>query len=98
MILVFTEQHFDSNLNFLYQEVDKVTEREKITVISAVNPTVDLRRELLGGQAPNRIPEDQMRKINQLQDLLEKCLSLDPTKRFSVNNALMHPFVQERVV
>ncbi|XP_039251567.2 serine/threonine-protein kinase PRP4 homolog isoform X1 [Styela clava] len=92
------DQHFDANLNFMYQEVDKVTEREKITVISTVNPTIDLRKELLGGQAPSRIPEDQMRKILQLQDLLEKCLCLDPTKRLSINHALMHPFVQEKTM
>ena len=78
-------------------EVDKVTEREKVTVMSTINVSMDLRKELLGGQAPSRVPDDQMRKINQLVDLLDKCLQLDPSKRLSVNQAIIHPFVQERM-
>lgn len=92
------DQHFDQNLNFLLTEVDKVTEREKTTVLSAVNATVDIRKEILGGQSASRMPEEQLRKINQLIDLLDKCLSLDPTKRMSVNQAIVHPFITEKLL
>jgi len=96
-VFVCSDQHFDSSLNFLFTEVDKVTEREKVTVLSTISPTIDIRKELLGSQSASRMPEDQLRKLNQLVDLLDKCLCLDPSKRLSVNQALVHPFVQEKV-
>ncbi len=98
LVLFCVDQHFDQNLNFLLTEVDKVTEREKTTVMSAVNATVDIRKEILGGQSASRMPEEQLRKINQLIDLLDKCLSLDPTKRMSVNQAIVHPFITEKLL
>ncbi|PIK61790.1 putative serine/threonine-protein kinase PRP4-like [Apostichopus japonicus] len=67
----FRDKHFDSNCNFKYVEVDKVTEREKVTVMTVVNPTKDILAELVGFQ---RLPENQYRKVAQLKDLLEKCL------------------------
>ncbi|XP_020786421.1 pre-mRNA processing factor 4Bb isoform X1 [Boleophthalmus pectinirostris] len=91
---LFKDQHFDSNLNFLYIEVDKVTEREKVTVMSTINPTKDLLSDMVGGQ---RLPEDQRKKVMQLKDLLDGTLMLDPAKRISINQALQHPFIQEKI-
>lgn len=90
----FKEQHFDSNCNFLYHEVDKVTEREKVVVMSTLNPSRDLLSELIGNQ---NLPEDQSRKVNQLKDLLERILMLDSSKRIAINQALTHPFIQEKI-
>lgn len=90
----FKEQHFDSNCNFLYHEIDKVTEREKIVVMSMVKASRDLQSELVAGQA---LPPDQLRKVTQLKDFLEKALSIDPAKRISLNNSLTHPFIQDRI-
>ncbi|KAK7881578.1 hypothetical protein WMY93_029987 [Mugilogobius chulae] len=91
---LFKDQHFDQNLNFLYIEVDKVTEREKVTVMSTINPTKDLLSDMVGGQ---RLPEDQRKKVMQLKDLLDGTLMLDPAKRISINQALQHPFIQEKL-
>uniref|UniRef100_A0A4W4GBR8 Serine/threonine-protein kinase PRP4 homolog n=1 Tax=Electrophorus electricus TaxID=8005 RepID=A0A4W4GBR8_ELEEL len=91
---LFKDQHFDSNLNFLYTEVDKVTEREKVTVVSSINPTKDLLADMVGHQ---RLPEDQRKKVAQLKDLLDQILVLDPAKRISINQALQHTYIQERV-
>uniref|UniRef100_A0A672KXV6 Serine/threonine-protein kinase PRP4 homolog n=1 Tax=Sinocyclocheilus grahami TaxID=75366 RepID=A0A672KXV6_SINGR len=91
---LFKDQHFDQNLNFLYIEVDKVTEREKVTVMSTINPTKDLLADMIGGQ---RLPEDQRKKVMQLKDLLDGTLMLDPAKRISINQALQHPFIQEKM-
>ncbi|XP_034022777.1 pre-mRNA processing factor 4Bb [Thalassophryne amazonica] len=91
---LFKDQHFDQNLNFLYIEVDKVTEREKVTVMSTINPTKDLLADMIGGQ---RLPEDQRKKVMQLKDLLDGTLMLDPAKRVSINQALQHPFIQEKI-
>ncbi|XP_050399504.1 serine/threonine-protein kinase PRP4 homolog [Patella vulgata] len=91
---MFKDQHFDANYNFLYREVDKVTLREKVTVLSTISPSKDLLAELVGYQ---RLPDDQLRKVTQLKDLLEKTLMLDPSKRFSISQALNHPFIQEKI-
>ncbi|XP_046686314.1 serine/threonine-protein kinase PRP4 homolog [Homalodisca vitripennis] len=90
----FKDQHFDHNCNFLYHEVDKVTEREKVVTMSTINITRDLQSELVGNQ---HLPDDQARKVNQLKDLLEKILMLDSTKRIPINQALTHPFIQEKI-
>uniref|UniRef100_A0A8D3BKV1 Serine/threonine-protein kinase PRP4 homolog n=1 Tax=Scophthalmus maximus TaxID=52904 RepID=A0A8D3BKV1_SCOMX len=91
---LFKDQHFDQNLNFLYIEVDKVTEREKVTVMSTINPTKDLLADMIGGQ---RLPEDQRKKVLLLKDMLDGTLMLDPAKRISINQALQHPFIQEKI-
>ncbi|XP_069015775.1 pre-mRNA processing factor 4Bb isoform X2 [Embiotoca jacksoni] len=91
---MFKDQHFDQNLNFLYIEVDKVTEREKVTVMSTINSTKDLLTDMIGCQ---RLPEDQRKKVMQLKDLLDATLMLDPAKRISINQALQHPFIQEKI-
>nr|XP_022907633.1 serine/threonine-protein kinase prp4 [Onthophagus taurus] len=90
----FKEKHFDANCNFLYHEIDKVTEREKVVVMTMVKPTRDLQSELVAGQA---LPQDQLRKVTQLKDLLDKALAVDPAKRISLNNALTHPFIQDKI-
>lgn len=89
----FKEQHFDSNCNFLYHEVDKVTEREKVVVMSTLSASRDLNVELGG----NTLPPEQNRKVGQLKDLLERTLMLDAAKRITVNHALAHPFIQEKI-
>ncbi|XP_070162956.1 serine/threonine-protein kinase PRP4 homolog isoform X2 [Polyergus mexicanus] len=89
----FKDQHFDSNCSFLYHEVDKVTEREKVVVMSTLPATRDLSAELGG----NSLPPEQNRKVGQLKDLLERTLMLDAGKRITVNHALAHPFIQEKI-
>ncbi|TRY91220.1 hypothetical protein DNTS_035559 [Danionella cerebrum] len=91
---LFKDQHFDQNLNFLYTEVDKVTEREKITVMSTINPTKDLSADMVGRQS---LPEDQRKKVVQLKDMLDQILMLDPAKRITINQALQHLFIQEKI-
>ncbi|XP_012679631.2 pre-mRNA processing factor 4Bb [Clupea harengus] len=91
---LFKDQHFDQNLNFLYIEVDKVTEREKVTVMSTINPTKDLLADMVGYQ---RLPEDMRKKVLNLKDLLDGTIMLDPAKRVTINQALQHPFIQEKI-
>lgn len=62
--------------------------------MSVVKATRDLQSELVAGQA---LPVDQLRKVTQLKDLLEKAISMDPAKRISLNNALTHPFIQDKI-
>ncbi|CAO1323233.1 unnamed protein product [Diamesa hyperborea] len=90
----FKDGHFDGNGNFLSHEIDKITEREKIVVMSVVKPSRDLQQELIAHQ---NLPEEQVRKVTQLKDLLDKIFALDPSKRISLNHALAHPFIQDKI-
>lgn len=65
-----------------------------MVVLSVNKVTRDLQSELIGSQV---LPADQLRKVTQLKDLLEKALAIDPAKRISLNNALTHPFIQEKI-
>ncbi|KAH0534896.1 serine/threonine-protein kinase PRP4 homolog [Cotesia glomerata] len=91
----FKDQHFDANCNFLYHEVDKVTEREKVVVMSTIPPTRDLGAEL-GGTSLSAEQKSRVSPVNQLKDLLERIITLDHTKRMKVKDALSHPFIQEK--
>lgn len=62
--------------------------------MSSINPTKDLLHDMVGRQ---RLPEDQRKKVIQLKDLLDQILVLDPAKRISINQALQHPYIQERM-
>ncbi|EDO47304.1 predicted protein [Nematostella vectensis] len=88
------ERHFDDSCNFLYYEVDKITQREKTTVLSAINPNKDVMESLFGY---HKLNDEHKRKVNQLKDLLDKILMLDPSKRLSLNQALTHPFITEKI-
>ncbi|KAJ6641719.1 Serine/threonine-protein kinase PRP4 like [Pseudolycoriella hygida] len=90
----FKDQHFDASCNFLYHEIDKLTEREKIVVMPVIKPCRNLGAELIAEQ---NLPEDQHRKVTQLRDLLDGIFALDPSKRISLNQALAHPFIQEKI-
>ncbi|XP_019858180.1 PREDICTED: serine/threonine-protein kinase PRP4 homolog [Amphimedon queenslandica] len=91
---MFRENHFDSSFNFLYHTVDKVTQKEKVVVMSSFSPQRDLLADLVGSQSPS---EAHLRKIHHFKDFLDKIFILDPTKRLSINQALQHPFIIEKL-
>lgn len=62
--------------------------------MTTINPTKDLLADLVGGQ---RLPEEQRKKIMQLKDMLDGILMLDPAKRISINQALQHSFIQDKI-
>lgn len=88
------DKHFDADCNFIYCEIDKITKNEKVSLLTNINPTRDLQNELIANQ---RLPEDQMKKVLQLKDLLDKILIIDTTKRITIKQAVMHPFVDEKL-
>uniref|UniRef100_A0A1I7W4V2 Serine/threonine-protein kinase PRP4 homolog n=1 Tax=Loa loa TaxID=7209 RepID=A0A1I7W4V2_LOALO len=89
----FKDQHFDQNCNFLYHEIDKVTQRDKITTMSVVKITRNLESELLGDQ---ELDKDGIRKLEQFRSLLDAMVTLDNSKRITCGEALKHPFVVEK--
>jgi serine/threonine-protein kinase PRP4 len=44
--------------------------------------------------ASAKLKDDELKMISTFTDLLEKCLSLDPAKRITPREALMHPFIR----
>ncbi|GFN95331.1 serine/threonine-protein kinase prp4 homolog [Plakobranchus ocellatus] len=91
---MFRDQHFDQSYNFLHHEMDKITQREKVTTITSINATKDMLADMIPFK---RLPEDQLRKVTQLKDLLDKLLALDPGKRAPINQLLTHPFITEKI-
>ena len=77
------------------QETDKVTQREKTTVMPVVHVTRNLLGELYGGEAA--VSSAHSQKIGQLADFLDKIHVIDPLKRPSLNWCLTHPFIAERM-
>lgn len=85
------DKHFDADCNFIYHDVDKITKSEKVSLLTNIPATRDIQSELIANQ---RLPEDQLRKVLQLKDLLDKILVIDTTKRISIKQAINHPFVE----
>jgi serine/threonine-protein kinase PRP4 len=54
-------------------------------------PVRDLKTRLLS--KTSNMNEEELRLLTSFVDLLDKCLSLNPEKRLTVREALMHPFV-----
>lgn len=60
-----------------------------------VKPTRDLRARLM--VASSGMDEAETRQLNHFYDLLDRCLAINPDKRITPSEALMHPFFQEKV-
>lgn len=63
-------------------------------MISNINPCKDLLASLVGFQ---RLQEDEAKKVAQLKDFLDKILTVDPSKRISLNASIAHPFIHEKI-
>ncbi|CAG8434412.1 1372_t:CDS:10 [Diversispora eburnea] len=87
----FTKQHFDDDFNFLYHEMDRISNKEVIKSMVITKPARDLKTRLLS--KTSNMNEEELRLLTSFVDLLDKCLSLNPEKRLTVREALMHPFV-----
>lgn len=85
----FRDQHFDANCNLLYHEVDKVTQRDKVTVLSNIRISRNLELELIGEQDLDR---DGLSQVHSFRSLLEQMLILEPAKRITCGEAIKHPF------
>ncbi|CRG96197.1 serine/threonine protein kinase, putative [Plasmodium gallinaceum] len=97
----FYSQHFNENLDFIYVDRDSYTKKEIVRVISDLRPTKNITCDLLEHQywLKGNSPKMQFlkKKIKQLGDLLEKCLMLDPSKRYTPDQALQHAYLRESI-
>ncbi len=62
--------------------------------MGSIPPSRDLLSTLVGRQS---LSEAHLRKVHQFKDFLDKALMLDPTKRLTINEALIHPFISEKL-
>lgn len=86
--------HFDENNNFMSVEKDRITGADvvKTTIISKA--TRDLRSRIMPSSSVQaKMGVDELKQLQQFVDLLDKCLMLDPVRRISPREALIHPFV-----
>uniref|UniRef100_A0A914KYQ6 Serine/threonine-protein kinase PRP4 homolog n=2 Tax=Meloidogyne TaxID=189290 RepID=A0A914KYQ6_MELIC len=90
---LFKDQHFDNNCNFIYHETDKVTGKDKVTVLANIKMQRNLFAELAGDQ---ELDKDGYTRVEHFRSLLEQMTTLDPGKRITCSDALKHPFIIER--
>ena len=56
-------------------------------------PTRDLRARLIPPSSV-KMKDDEMKLLLSFIDLLDKCLALDPARRLTPKEALIHPFIR----
>ena len=81
------DTHFDADLKFKQWDLDPVTGKPLMKLVDITSPAIDISSTLLSAKAGS----DDRRLVVQLADLLDKSLSLDPTRRIGVLDALRHP-------
>jgi len=89
----FRSNHFDDSCNFTSHETDKITQRDKVTVLPVINKSRSLSHELRGGE---RLTPENNTRVTHLVDLLDKIHMIDPQKRPSISDCLNHPFITEK--
>ncbi|CAG8506853.1 7942_t:CDS:10, partial [Ambispora leptoticha] len=87
----FVDQHFDHELNFLANETDRISNKEVVKTFVINKPTRDLKTRLLS--KTSHMMDEDFRLLTAFVELLEKCLNLNPEKRLTVREALLHPFI-----
>jgi len=88
----YSNIYFAESGNFLSLEIDPYTKKEYIKEINVNQfPTKDLLTLLKSSK--NNITHSEENSLNSFRDFLEKCLHLDPNKRFNALDALTHEFI-----
>ncbi|KAK4685529.1 serine/threonine-protein kinase PRP4, partial [Tremellales sp. Uapishka_1] len=90
----FGEMHFDEGMNFISVEKDKITGMDAVKTLVISKPAKDLKARLLPSSAVQvKMKDEELKMLVSFVDLLDKCLALDPLRRLTPRDALMHPFV-----
>ncbi|OXM80593.1 serine/threonine-protein kinase PRP4 [Cryptococcus neoformans Bt63] len=90
----FGTMHFDESLNFISIEKDKITGQDVAKTMVINSASKDLRSRLVPSSSVQlKMKDDELKQLLSLVDLLDKCLQLDPAKRLTPRDALLHPFV-----
>ena len=85
------DKHFDADCNFIYREVDKITQYEKVSLLTNVPATRDILSELVANQ---NLVGEPYKQVLQFKDLLDKILQIDTAKRITIKQVMTHPFIE----
>lgn len=89
----FANLHFDDDFNFVGVEKDRMTGNEAIKTLNIpMKATRDLRSRLMPTSAGRSAEEVKI--LNSFLDLLDRCLHLNPERRITPKDALVHPFIR----
>ena len=61
--------------------------------VHVTKPTRDLRQRLMPPSSV-KLKDEENKLLTSFIDLLDKCLALDPAKRITPKDALLHPFIR----
>ena len=87
----YTSFHFDDLLNFRSVEKDRLSGKDVIRLMNITKPSRDLKSRLL--PSSKGVSDVELKEVNLFADLLDRCLSLNPEKRCTPQEALKHPFI-----
>ncbi|KAL5528939.1 hypothetical protein ACEPAG_4913 [Sanghuangporus baumii] len=88
----FGNTYFDEMGAFQSVEHDKVTGVDVIRKVHVTKPTRDIRSRLLPSSM--KVADEEAKLVTSFIDLLDRCLMLDPSRRITPKEALMHPFIR----
>lgn len=89
----FGDMYFDDLGAFQSVEKDKVTGGDVVRQVHITKPSRDLRARLMP-PASAKLKDEEVKVLTSFIDLLDKCLALDPAKRLTPKDALVHPFIR----
>ncbi|OCH86177.1 kinase-like protein [Obba rivulosa] len=88
----FGDMYFDDLGAFQSIEKDRVTGADVVRQVHMTKPVRDLRQRLMPSSV--KMKDDEAKLLSSFVDLLDKCLALDPAKRITPKEALVHPFIR----
>jgi serine/threonine-protein kinase PRP4 len=89
----FGDTYFDEMGGFDSIEKDRVTGADVVRKVHISKPARDLRARLMPPSSA-QMKDDERKLLTSFVDLLDKCLALDPARRITPKEALMHPFLR----
>lgn len=67
--------------------------QDVVRKVHVTKPTRDLRQRLMPPSSV-KLQDEESKLLVSFVDLLDKCLALDPAKRITPKEALVHPFIR----
>ncbi|KAK8865750.1 hypothetical protein IAR55_000897 [Kwoniella newhampshirensis] len=90
----FGSMHFDETMNFISIEKDKITGQDVAKTLVISKASKDLKARLLPPSSVQlKMKDEELKPMLNFVDLIDKCLQLDPTRRITPRDALLHPFL-----
>ncbi|KAJ3986840.1 kinase-like domain-containing protein [Lentinula detonsa] len=89
----FGGDYFDDMGGFNSVEKDRVLGTDVMKTVHISKPARDLRSRLMPPTSV-KMKDDESKMLTSFIDLLDKCLALDPARRITPREALVHPFIR----